>query len=44
VCVLSGNDEIEAKYGSGTMLQPASRESLKQGAVLAAADTLRNLP
>jgi hypothetical protein len=44
VCVLSGNDSIEVKYGDGAPDRPAAKESLKRGATLAAAETLRNLP
>lgn len=44
VCVLAGNDAIEVEYQDGTAERPASKEQLKQCAVLAAAETLRNLP
>jgi hypothetical protein len=44
VCVLAGNDEIQAEYHTGGAEQAAPKESLKQGATLAAASVLRNLP
>jgi hypothetical protein len=44
VCVLSGDDEIEAEYHKGDFYHPVPADSLKQGATLAAAAVLRNLP